>query len=462
MTIFNNTFKWIIPLLLMCTSVCLAESVASGSEEIYARYCASCHGRQLESFRSRTWTMDKTETAISAIVKNGIENKGMPSFSAALNDQQIKELAQYILLESEKTIDSAGQQDVFSTEEFRVSMESVFTEASVPWDIESLPDSSLLIADRDGDLFLLRADGKSSLVAGVPAVHNKGQGGLMDLCLHPDFNNNQRLFFSYSKPVTEDGKNLSTTAVCSATLKGSQLTDVKEIFEAKPYFPTNHHYGCRMVFDHKGYLYISIGDRGKENENPQNLKSDCGKVHRLREDGSIPEDNPFYQVPGVNKSIFTYGHRNPQGMAVHPVTGTIWENEHGPKGGDEVNLLKAGANYGWPVTTYGINYNGTIITTETTREGILNPEVVWIPSIAPCDAVFVNSDMYYPWKGDYLVPSLSFGYLNRCHIKNDKVSSQEKLFEEIGRMRSIEQAVDGYLYIGLENPGRVLRIRPLW
>lgn len=462
MIVFSSACKWSPLFFVLSTLFSFIADAHAGSAEIYAQYCASCHGRQMESFRLRKWTIEKSEAAISAVVSKGIENKGMPSFSASLNARQLKELSQYILLESEKPMESASQPDIFSTQEFRVTMETVFTEASVPWDIESLPDSSLLIADRDGDLFILGQDVKTTAVAGVPAVHNKGQGGLMDLCLHPDFKSNRRLYFSYSKPVTADGKILSTTAVCSATLQGNQLTDVREIFEAKPYFPTNHHYGCRLLFDNKGYLYISIGDRGKENENPQNLQSDCGKVHRLKEDGSIPEDNPFYHVPGVNKSIFTYGHRNPQGMALHPVTGLIWVNEHGPKGGDEVNILKAGANYGWPVTTYGINYNGTIITTETTRDGILNPEVVWIPSIAPCDAVFVSSDLYYPWKGDYLVPSLSFGYLNRCHTKDDEVISQEKLFEEIGRMRSIEQAVDGYLYIGLENPGRVLRIRPLW
>lgn len=430
--------------------------------DLYAKYCGSCHGRKLESFKSRTWTLGQTQKAIAQVMQKGIAEKGMPAFEKVMDQKQSEALADYILAQSKLPKEPSTGDELYATQEMRIATETVFTGAGVPWDIESLPDSSLLISDRDGDLFIWHQNGESQPVTGVPLVHAKGQGGLLDLCLHPDFEQNKQLYISYSKPVEVDGKNWSTTAVIKATLSDAKLTNILEIFEAKPYFPTNHHYGSRMAFDKQGYLYISVGDRGRENENPQNLESDCGKIHRLKEDGTIPEDNPFYQTPKARKSIFTYGHRNPQGIAFEETTGKIWVNEHGPRGGDEVNILNAGSNYGWPITCYGINYDGTTITQDKTKEGISNPEVVWIPSIAPGDGSFVTSDLYYPWKGNFMVPSLSFSYLNRCVVKNGKVTNQEKLFEDIGRMRSIEQGDDGFIYIGLENPGRVVRLRPLW
>lgn len=436
--------------------------IADDPAALYQQYCGSCHGRKLESFRSRTWQYGSTLAGISAIIKDGVTDKGMPSYGRLLNEDQRAALSNYLLEQSKVTLEKSANEEVYSSAEIKLATEVVFTGADVPWDIESLPDSTLLISDRDGQLFHKRKNGEVIEIKGLPFVHNKGQGGLLDVCLHPNFVSNQLIFFSYSKPVDFDGKKWSTTAVCSALLKDSQLQEIKEIFEAKPYFPTNHHYGSRMAFDDHGLLYITVGDRGRENENPQNLQSDCGKVHRIKIDGSIPEDNPFYGRTDVRQSIFTFGHRNPQGIAYHNGKKMMWVNEHGPRGGDEVNLLQSGSNYGWPLTCYGINYDGTIITQDKIKEGINNPEVVWIPSIAPCDAVFVSSDLYHPWQGDFLVPSLSFGYLNRCIVKDGKVIDQEKLLEDIGRMRSIEQGSDGFIYIGLENPGKVIRIRPLW
>lgn len=429
---------------------------------LYQQYCGSCHGRKLESFRSRTWQHGNTQEAISEIINYGVTDKGMPSYGKLLNENQRVALAKYLLEQSKISLEKTESEEIYSSAEIKLATEVVFTGAEVPWDIESLPDSSLLISDRDGQLFHKKKNGEVIEIKGIPVVHNKGQGGLLDVCLHPSFVSNQQLFFSYSKPVNVDGKTWSTTAVCSAILMGNQLQDIKEIFEAKPYFPTNHHYGSRLAFDENGLLYITVGDRGRENENPQNLQSDCGKVHRINTDGSIPKDNPFYGRTDLKQSIFTYGHRNPQGIAYNKEQKRMWVNEHGPRGGDEVNLLQPASNFGWPITCYGINYDGTIITQDKTKDGINNPEVVWIPSIAPCDAVFVSSDLYYPWQGNYMVPSLSFGYLNRCIVKDGKVVDQEKLLEDIGRMRSIEQGSDGFIYIGLENPGRVLRLRPLW
>jgi glucose/arabinose dehydrogenase len=219
-----------------------------------------------------------------------------------------------------------------------------------------------------------------------------------------------------------------------------------------------------MVMDKNKFLFITVGERGKENENPQDLKSMCGKVHRLREDGSVPNDNPYIGQLGIPPSIYTWGHRNPQAIDINPTSGEVWVNEHGPKGGDEVNVISPKRNFGWPLATYGINYNGTVITDKTTGPGITDPIHYWVPSIGPGDGIFVTSDLYGPqWKNNYIAASLSFGYLDRLVFdSNNKVIKKEKVMEGVGRMRSLKQGPDGFVYIGLENPGRVYKVRPLW
>ncbi len=216
-----------------------------------------------------------------------------------------------------------------------------------------------------------------------------------------------------------------------------------------------------MAFDPEGYLYFSVGDRGNRDENPQNLDNHCGKIHRIHDDGSIPDDNPFVSEEGAMPSIYSYGHRNPQGMAVHPTTGAIWTHEHGPRGGDEVNIIRKGDNYGWPVISYGINYDGTSFTQITEKEGMEQPLHYWVPSIAPCGAAFVASDRYPGWEGDFLVGSLRFEYLNRCQINGDEIASEEILMENIGRLRSVATGPDGYVYVGVEDPGAIYRLMPM-
>jgi aldose sugar dehydrogenase len=227
-----------------------------------------------------------------------------------------------------------------------------------------------------------------------------------------------------------------------------------------PYTKTKHHFGSRIVFDKNGYLFFSVGERGMEKEFPQSTENDNGKIHRLNDDGTIPKDNPFVNDSKNRGSIYSYGHRNPQGLTLNKETGEIWEHEHGPRGGDEVNIIKKNANFGWPVISYGINYDGKPITNISKKEGMEQPEIYWIPSIAPSGMTFVNSDKYPAWKGSLMVGSLRFNYLNRCIVKNNKIIGQEKLLINVGRMRNVEMGSDGYLYVSIENPGTVFRLRP--
>lgn len=428
----------------------------------YSTYCAGCHGEKLESFANRKYKNGDSDKAISTVIKNGLTNAGMPSYAATFDDKEIEELTAYIKSAATLTFPKSEIKTIYNSEVVTLKIDTITTSVNVPWAMEFLADNSMLITDRDGDFYHRYTDGRLVKISNVPIVHAQGQGGLLDVALHPDFDKNNVLYLSYSKPVKKDGKDMSTTAVVRAVLDKDALTDVKEIFEARPYFETNHHYGSRLLFDKKGYLYISVGERGKENLNPQDLSSECGKVHRLLDDGRIPDDNPYLGNMNAAPSVYSYGHRNPQGMDINPVTGEIWENEHGPKGGDEINVIKPKANFGWPLTTFGINYNGTKITDNTTLPGITEPIHFWVPSIGPGDGTFVTSDLYGAWKGDYMVTSLSFGFLNRCIVKDNKVVRNEKLLEGIGRMRSVKQGRDGFIYIGLENPGRILRVRPLW
>jgi aldose sugar dehydrogenase len=266
---------------------------------------------------------------------------------------------------------------------------------------------------------------------------------------------------SYSKYRVEGGVKMTSTAIVRGKIKNNEFTEAQELFEANPYTRTKHHYGSKIMFDDKGYIFFSVGERGMEKEFPQSTQNDNGKIHRLFDDGRIPPDNPFVNDGKSKASIWSYGHRNPQGLIFDKSTGIIWESEHGPRGGDELNIIRKGANYGWPVICYCINYDGKPITSISKKEGMEQPEFYWVPSIAPCGMTMITSDKYPAWKGDIMVGSLRFMYLNRCVMKDNKVVKEEKLFSNLGRMRNAEMGTDGYLYIAVEKPGMVFKVVPL-
>ncbi|MEO0902396.1 MAG: PQQ-dependent sugar dehydrogenase, partial [Bacteroidota bacterium] len=265
----------------------------------------------------------------------------------------------------------------------------------------------------------------------------------MDIKVHPNFEKNKWLYLTYSSPEgTGSGAN---TALLRATLQNGELLDQKVLYKASPNSSKPYHFGSRIEFDTNGFLYFSIGDRGSRDKNPQDVTRDGGKIYRIHDDGSIPSDNPFVQKTGAKTAIFSYGHRNPQGMVRHPNTGKIWIHEHGPRGGDELNILKKGKNYGWPIITYGINYSGTKITDETTRPNMEQPIYYWVPSIAPSGLEVISSDKYPNWKGNVLAGSLAFQYLERLVLDDHKVTYREKLLNGMGRVRSVKQGPDGYI-----------------
>lgn len=320
----------------------------------------------------------------------------------------------------------------------------------IPWGFTFLPDASILITEKSGELIHFK-DGKKTIIGNTPEVYQRGQGGFLDVVLHPNYEKNGWIYLTYTSETGEEkGGN---TALMRAKLRDSVLTENEVLYKAGPNTTKGQHFGSRITFDEEGYLYFSVGDRGARDENPQDITRDGGKIYRLMDDGSIPKDNPFVGKEGAKTAIYSYGHRNPQGLVTHPETGEIWDHEHGPRGGDEINIIKKGANFGWPVITYGINYSGTEITDKKEMDGMEQPIHYWVPSIAPSGMAFVTSDAYGDYRGSLLVGSLAFQYLERVVLDRNKVVSREKLMEGEGRVRDVREGPDGLIYVAVEGKG---------
>ncbi|GAB3666679.1 PQQ-dependent sugar dehydrogenase [Echinicola sediminis] len=336
------------------------------------------------------------------------------------------------------------------------TVETVVADLNNPWGMAFLPDGGILITEKEGELIYAKG-GEKKTVAGAPEVSSRGQGGLLDIILHPDFENNHWVYFTYSSEEGEgEGAN---TAVMRAKFDGSSLTDHEVLYKASPNSRKGQHFGSRMAFDNEGYLYFSMGDRGDRDTNPQNIGLDGGKVYRLNDDGTIPEDNPFYNDQDAKKAVYSYGHRNPQGMLFHPEYNEIWVNEHGPQGGDEINVVKKGANFGWPLISYGINYDNSILTEETSKPGMEQPLYYWVPSIAPSGFAVVPGEVYPEWNGNILVGSLKFQYLEMLSLNGKKVTKREKLLDGLGRLRNVKIGPDNHIYAGIEGKG-IVKIIP--
>ncbi len=346
---------------------------------------------------------------------------------------------------------------VINSEKQRFIVDTITTGLQSPWGMAFLPDGRALVTEKSGEIRIIK-DGKllDEKITGVPAVRDKGQGGLLDIQLHPDYANNGWIYITYSKPTGEEGG----TVLARAKLEGNALTNLEELFQAMPLSASEVHFGSRIAFDGKGYVFFTSGERGKK-ENAQDLTNHLGKVLRLHDDGKVPTANPFVNTAGAKPEIWSYGHRNLQGLYYDQETGILWNHEHGPKGGDELNLVEKGKNYGWPVITYGINYDGTTITTLTEKEGMEQPVRYWVPSIAPCGLTKVTSDRYPNWKGNFLVGALAFQLVARLEMANGKFVKEERLLEKMGRVRAVVQSPDGYIYVTIENPGKIVRLVPV-
>ena len=443
--------------------VVVATAPTRTPEANYAEFCASCHGAKMDAFVDRRWKYGSSNEDIAKAIKVGYEDDGMPAYDVTFSDQEINELTQYIQkgianVELYKFEGESGD-GTFETEELVIKLDTLASGMDNPWGITFIDDGAILITEQSGKLFKRSSDGTITEISGIPKVKAKGQGGLMEIEVHPDFENNGWIYIAYSKLNPSNSKE-ATTAIVRGKLVNDNFVEQEEIFEALPYSTRNHHYGVRLEFDRNGYLYFSVGDRGNRDVNPQNLDNHCGKIHRIHDDGSIPDNNPFVDTPGAMKSIYTFGNRNPQGVALNPVDGSIWENEHGPRGGDEINVVKKGTNYGWPIISYGINYNGTIFTELTENEGMEQPIMYWLPSIGVCGMTFVDTDKYPGWENNLLSGSLRFKYLERAVVEGNQIIHRENMLENIGRLRVVETGPDGYIYVGVEEPGYIFRLVP--
>lgn len=331
------------------------------------------------------------------------------------------------------------------------SLEAINTDIQMPWGMVWLPDGDMLVTERTGNLHRLSNGRVGDPVAGLPDIHVNGQGGLLDIVLHPQYETNGWLYISFSDPAGEgEGSN---TTVIRATLDGDQLTNQEVIYSAEGNTTRGQHYGGRMVFDNEGYLFFSVGDRGDHFTTVQDLNRDGGKIYRLHDDGRVPSDNPFVDDANAKSAIWSYGHRNPQGIDIHPLSGEIWASEHGPRGGDEINIARAGLNYGWPEIGYGINYNGEPLAQNTEAEGMEQPIWYWNPSIAVAGMTFVTSDRYPELNNDLLVGGLAGSRLVWLEVYGDRIIRSTDLLSDIGRVRAVSQGPDGYIYLGIEGSG---------
>ncbi len=338
-----------------------------------------------------------------------------------------------------------------------VQVNELATGLNHPWGMTFLPDNRLVITERSGSIRLYEPEkGLSEDLQGVPEAATNNQGGVLDIIADPDFAANQTLYFCYSKP----GDGGSSSAVRKAKLEGQKLIQGEDIFTAQPLVDNGFHFGCRLGFDAEKNLYITLGDRYKYMKEAQNTDNHFGTIVRIRPDGTVPDDNPF--KAGSAPEVFTYGHRNVQGLTVHPKTGEVWAMEHGPKGGDEVNQLGKGNNYGWPVITYGIDYSGEIISDKTEQEGMEQPVVYWDPSIAPSGMTFYYGDKFKDWEGDLLVGALKFTHLRRIEMNGDKPGQQhEYLRDRNQRIRDVEVGPDGLIYLLTDEAnGKLLQLSP--
>jgi len=354
------------------------------------------------------------------------------------------------------TLEVRENATLYRSEKQNFYVDTLSSELENPWGLTWLPDGRALITERSGKVVLFDEKNRSSvLVKNVPEVYAEGQGGLLDITLHPDYDNNKWIYLTYAKPEPTGG----STTLARVKLEGDAFVGLEELYQTHPIVDSKVHFGSRIVFDNDGYLYFSSGERGTK-ENAQNLKVDHGKVFRLNDDGSIPQDNPFVDSPGAKKGIWTYGNRNPQGLAYDRENDILYGVEHGPQGGDELNILEKGKNYGWPVITYGIDYNGDIISDLTEKEGMEQPIHYWKPSIATCGMLLVTGDKYPNWKGNLMVGALARQHVSRVVLDGNKVSHEEKLLENHGRVRQVGQSPEGFIYVITEGPGQLLKLIP--
>jgi aldose sugar dehydrogenase len=360
---------------------------------------------------------------------------------------------------NEPKVEPIDETFAIQTDKLLIKVDTLYSELENPWGMTWLPDGRMLVTERKGEILVFKDDSYTGeKIQGLPAVHNVNQAGLLDIALHPKFAENGWIYIAYAKNFEDT---TAATTIMRFKLEGNTAVNQEDIITAGPAWKGGRHFGSRIIFDNDGYLYFSNGDKGNIPMNAQDLTNAHGKIHRIKDDGTIPSDNPFVDSVGAVASIWTYGNRNPQGLVYDKVNNRIWEVEHGPMGGDELNLIEKGKNYGWPVITYGINYNGTPITDITEKEGMEQPKHYWVPSIATCGMTLVTSDKYPTWKGNILVAALAKQHIARVEMDGTTYVGEEKLLQDIGRVRQVAESPDGYIYAITEATGLLIKLLPI-
>lgn len=456
-----------LTLLLMTSSSTL---FARDVGEFFNQNCANCHGRELQggsapSLLTNIWKHGSDDISIARSISEGYPTNGMPAWKGALSDGEIR--AMVVLIHEKQAaakrkatvFPKPNEDEVVKSQEHSFRIKTVVDDLDTPWSLTFLPENRMLVTELPGKLRVIENGKALRPVAGIPRVRVQGQGGLMAVALHPGYATNGWIYLSFTDR-SQNGD--AMTEVVRGHLEDNRWTDQEIIFRAPEnlYRSGGIQYGCRLVFDHHGHLFFTIGDCGHK-EDAQDIARPNGKVHRVMLDGQIPQDNPFVNTSNAVPSIWSYGHRNQQGLAQNPVTGELWATEHGPRGGDELNLIRPGLNYGWPVITYGMDYNGSPISALTVKEGMEQPITYWTPSIAVSAITFYTGDQFPHWKNNLFVSSLAAQELRRLVLEDHKVLSQEILFKDIGRIRDVVTGPDGDLYVVLNSPGKIVRLEPV-
>jgi glucose/arabinose dehydrogenase len=448
--------------------------------EIYQALCATCHAADLSggmgpSFLDGEWKHGSGDLEIAETILKGNYELGMAPWEGILTDDQIRGLVIF-LREKEKealvkgvTFPRPEEGKVSETRHEKYTIETIVRQGlEIPWAIAFLPDGRKLVTERPGPLRIIEADGKLNPkpVAGTPQVIHHGQGGMMEVAIHPDYEENGWIYLGFAdgwKEKVEGEKKEKVhalTAVVRGRIENHRWVDQEWIWRARREFYTSAgvHFGTRFVFD-RGYIWFVIGERGGLHE-AQDLTRPNGKIFRLRDDGRVPRDNPFTDDPEALPGIWSYGHCNPQGFDRDPRDGSLYCTEHGPRGGDELNLVLKGHNYGWPVITYGMNYDGTPITGETHRNGMDQPVLHWTPSIAVCGLDFYTGEKFPNWRNDLFAGALKQQELRRLRLEDRKVVEQEVILKNIGRVRDVADGPDGAIYVILNKPDSIIRLVP--
>lgn len=446
-------------------------------DEIYQNLCANCHGDEFQggmggSLVDGVWKHGSTDQGIAASIRDGNAAAGMEAFGDTLTDQQIRSMVIYFREQEKKFANkdvkfpTPEPGAITETQHEDYTVEVVTEGLETPWAVAFLPSGQRLVTEKAGPLRLIEADGTlhPDPIKDTPRTAIIGQGGMMEVALHPDYEENGWIYLGFVDVHPDDvdkekGKR-GNTAYVRGRIKDHTWVDEEEIYRSdiEDYISRGSHWGTRIVFD-KGYVYFPVGERGG-NKAVQQVNNSKGKTFRLHDDGRVPEDNPEFDGDDPVAGMWTMGHRNPQGFAKDPRNGDIYSTEHGPRGGDELNLIEPGKNYGWPVVTYGMNYNGTPITDVTEREGIQNPVTYWTPSIAVCGLDFYVGEKFPNWQNDLLVGALRQEEIRRLRIVDREVTEEEVILKDIGRIRDVATGRDGYIYALTNKPDRLIRLKP--